>query len=118
MRPQPLLDSGQPEGNGQLEEVGDPVLLARNEFVSVDEDGAHPEREAIARRYLKHRRSLVDDALAQLTEEPVPAEAVPAAEEETPAVCVLPLCPRCQKAMRRIGSWRPGQPLLYPKRPP
>ena len=27
---------------------------------------AHPEREAIARRYLKHRRSLVDDALAQL----------------------------------------------------
>ena len=39
-------------------------------------------------------------------------------EEEKPAVCVLPLCPRCQKAMRRIGSWHPGQPLLYPKRPP
>ncbi len=30
---------------------------------------AHPEREAIARRYLKHRRSLVDDAIAQLAEE-------------------------------------------------
>ena len=28
--------------------------------------GTHPEREAITRRYLKHQRSLVDDALAQL----------------------------------------------------
>jgi 3' terminal RNA ribose 2'-O-methyltransferase Hen1 len=27
---------------------------------------AHPEREAITRRYLKHQRSLVDDALGQL----------------------------------------------------
>ena len=33
---------------------------------------AHPERDAITRRYLKHRRSLVDDALAQLTEESDP----------------------------------------------
>ncbi|HET7623811.1 MAG TPA: 3' terminal RNA ribose 2'-O-methyltransferase Hen1 [Verrucomicrobiae bacterium] len=30
---------------------------------------SHPERELIARRYLKHQRSLVDDALAQLAEE-------------------------------------------------
>ena len=30
---------------------------------------AHPEREAIARRYLKHQRSLVSDALAQLADE-------------------------------------------------
>jgi len=29
---------------------------------------SHPEYEAIARRYLKHQRSLVDDALAQLTD--------------------------------------------------
>ncbi len=29
---------------------------------------SHPEREAITRRYLKHQRSLVDDALAQLTD--------------------------------------------------
>jgi len=28
------------------------------------------------------------------------------------------LCPRCQKAMQLAGSWRPGQPMLYPKRPP
>jgi 3' terminal RNA ribose 2'-O-methyltransferase Hen1 len=33
---------------------------------------AHPEREAIARRYLKHQRSLVEDALAQLTDESEP----------------------------------------------
>jgi len=30
---------------------------------------AHPEKAAITRRYLKHRRSLVDDAMARLTDE-------------------------------------------------
>jgi len=48
---------------------------------------SHPEREAITRRYLKHQRSLVDDALMQLADESEPnpdavAEAH-AAEEET-----------------------------------
>ena len=33
---------------------------------------AHPERDAITRRYLKHQRSLVDDALAQLADESEP----------------------------------------------
>jgi 3' terminal RNA ribose 2'-O-methyltransferase Hen1 len=33
---------------------------------------AHPEKETITRRYLKHRRSLVDDALAQLTTDEEP----------------------------------------------
>lgn len=33
---------------------------------------SHPEREAISRRYLKHQRSLVDDALAQLVDESEP----------------------------------------------
>jgi 3' terminal RNA ribose 2'-O-methyltransferase Hen1 len=33
---------------------------------------AHPEREAITRRYLKRQRSLVDDALAQLVDETEP----------------------------------------------
>ena len=32
----------------------------------------HPEREAITRRYLKHQRSLVDDALERLITETVP----------------------------------------------
>jgi 3' terminal RNA ribose 2'-O-methyltransferase Hen1 len=47
---------------------------------------SHPEREAITRRYLKHQRSLVDDALAQLTDESEPnpdaAAEVHAHEEE------------------------------------
>lgn len=33
---------------------------------------SHPEREVITRRYLKHLRSLVDDAMAQLTDESEP----------------------------------------------
>ncbi|HLL14837.1 MAG TPA: 3' terminal RNA ribose 2'-O-methyltransferase Hen1 [Pyrinomonadaceae bacterium] len=33
---------------------------------------AHPEREAIAHRYLKHRRSLANDALARLIGEEIP----------------------------------------------
>jgi 3' terminal RNA ribose 2'-O-methyltransferase Hen1 len=48
---------------------------------------SHPEREAIASRYLKHQRSLVDYALSQLVEEsePDPDAAAEArdAEEET-----------------------------------
>ncbi len=34
--------------------------------------GTHPERDLITRRYLKHRRSLVDDVLSRLTEEDNP----------------------------------------------
>jgi 3' terminal RNA ribose 2'-O-methyltransferase Hen1 len=48
--------------------------------------GAHPEREVITRRYLKHQRSLVDDALAQLADEgdpnPDAAAEIHAIEEE------------------------------------
>jgi 3' terminal RNA ribose 2'-O-methyltransferase Hen1 len=33
---------------------------------------SHPEREVITRRYLKHLRSLVDEALAQITDESEP----------------------------------------------
>src|SRR5215207_7542754 len=47
----------------------------------------HPERDLIARRYLKHRHSLVRDAIARLVaqEEPAADEAAEArdAEEET-----------------------------------
>ena len=39
--------------------------------------------------------------------EPTPAPARPG-----------PLCPRCQQTLLPIGTWRPGQPLLLPKRPP
>jgi 3' terminal RNA ribose 2'-O-methyltransferase Hen1 len=57
---------------------------------------AHPERELIATRYLKHRRSLVRDAVARLIEEETPTAddasddaaeetAVPALDEPAPA---------------------------------
>jgi 3' terminal RNA ribose 2'-O-methyltransferase Hen1 len=42
---------------------------------------AHPEREEIARRYLKHRPSLVRAALARLVQEEAPAEA----DDDAPA---------------------------------
>jgi hypothetical protein len=38
--------------------------------------------------------------------------------DPTPRVCSAPLCPRCQQVMRLVGSWKPGQVILYPKRPP
>jgi 3' terminal RNA ribose 2'-O-methyltransferase Hen1 len=42
---------------------------------------AHPEKDLIVQRYLKHRRSLVRDALEQLTQEEEP-EAVEAEEQD------------------------------------
>jgi 3' terminal RNA ribose 2'-O-methyltransferase Hen1 len=36
---------------------------------------SHPERDTITRRYLRHRRSLVDDAIARLTTDEEPAQA-------------------------------------------
>ncbi len=45
--------------------------------------GDHPERETIARRYLKYRHSLVREALARLVDEDPDAEAEGRADEET-----------------------------------
>jgi len=68
----PTLDSGKHYAIGD-EEVE--KLIRRGEGWLA----AHPEKETIVRRYLKHRRSLVRDALAQLTGEEEPeAEAVEA----------------------------------------
>jgi hypothetical protein len=38
--------------------------------------------------------------------------------EPAPRTARPVLCPHCQKAMRLVGSWHPGRPLLYPNRPP
>ncbi|MCG3129468.1 MAG: Ubiquinone biosynthesis O-methyltransferase [Phycisphaerae bacterium] len=43
---------------------------------------AHPERDAIARRYLKHRRNLAREALARLVEEDQPDPDAEQAEQE------------------------------------
>jgi hypothetical protein len=48
-----------------------------------------------------------------------PAEAEPELPETPQSkVCGVPWCPRCHRAMRLVGSFRPGQPLHYPNRPP
>jgi len=52
----------------------------------------HPERETITRRYLKHQRSLVDDALARLSDEDDPApDDTAAARDNDEAAIELPL---------------------------
>ena len=38
----------------------------------------------------------------------------PAPKPPKPELPCTPLCPHCHKAMRRVGSWRAGQVLLYP----
>src|ERR1051325_11556798 len=52
---------------------------------------AHPERELIARRYLKHRRSLVDDAIERLSESaPDPCDSCDSCDaSETPIEATL-----------------------------
>jgi 3' terminal RNA ribose 2'-O-methyltransferase Hen1 len=54
---------------------------------------AHPERDLIARRYLKHRHSLVRDAIARLVTEEAPDEddAVPAARDAEERALERPL---------------------------
>jgi hypothetical protein len=55
-----------------------------------------------------------------------PADAEVAGPEVEPASAPQPapphhhplLCPRCQKAMRRVGAWHAGQPMRLPNRPP
>ncbi len=75
----PTLDSGKHYAIGD-EEVE--KLIRKGEGWLA----AHPEKETIVRRYLKHRRSLIKDALAQLTGEEEPeteaAEASHDREEE------------------------------------
>ena len=47
-------------------------------------------------------------------EEPAP----PPAQSTLGAGPACPLCPVCQRALVRVGSWHAGQPPLRPKRPP
>ena len=59
---------------------------------------AHPEREFIAARYLKHQRSLADDALERLSEEH------PALAEETDAPDLEPATPAQPLAELRVEA--------------
>jgi Putative transposase/Transposase zinc-binding domain len=70
-----------------------------------------------------------DDAGMAPDQTPLPGPAatldplVPAPTTTTDKSCSTPSCPRCQRAMRLVGSFRPGQPFLHhllplPNRPP
>jgi 3' terminal RNA ribose 2'-O-methyltransferase Hen1 len=73
----------------------------------------HPEREAIARRYLKYRRSLADAALARLVAEENPdPDATAAAQANEEAVIEAPLSLNAQRlnavvaALKQRGAQR------------
>jgi hypothetical protein len=79
----------------------------------------HPAAKVRANRVraLLRQKPLLTPAEQQTWNPPAqPEPKIPPAP--APELPCTPLCPRCQKAMRWIGSWRAGQALLYPKRPP
>jgi hypothetical protein len=79
----------------------------------------HPAAKVRANRVraLLGQPPVLTPAEAQIWNPPPEPDLEPP-DGETVAVCSAPLCPRCQKVMRWVGAWRPGQPMLYPKRPP
>ena len=72
---------------------------------------SHPEREAITRRYLKHQRSLVDDALAQLVDESEP-DADTAAETRDTEEAALEALLRSSRGNEAQTSPKDNQSLL------
>jgi SAM-dependent methyltransferase len=72
---------------------------------------SHPERDAITRRYLKHQRSLVDDALARLVGEDEPnPDAVAETRDGEEAALEASLC--SSRGNEAQTSPQPGQSLL------
>ena len=74
-------------------------------------------------RALLRQQPLLSPAQAQAWQPPADPEVEPPpdpqpSQEEPREAKLLTRCPHCQKVMRRVGSWRPGQALLHPKRPP
>ena len=69
---------------------------------------AHPQRDAITRRYLKHRRSLVRDAIARLVteEEPDDTESTPAERDAAERNLEQPLSLNEQRLATVLGALR------------
>jgi len=81
----------------------------------------HPAAKVRANRLraLLRQKPLLTMAEKQTWNPPAPPEQQTPSQPQLSTRTPQPiLCPRCQQAMRRVGSWRPGQPVLYPKRPP
>jgi len=94
-------------------------ILPRN-FARVRTFGwLHPAAKVRANRVraLLGQQPVLTPAEAQ-TWNPPPDPDLEPPSGETVVACGAPLCPRCQQVMRWVGAWRPGQPMLYPKRPP
>lgn len=66
----------------------------------------HPEREAIASRYLRHRRSLVDDAIARLTQEEAPTEEAAIERDAEEEVLERPLSLNQQRLATVLAALR------------
>jgi hypothetical protein len=79
----------------------------------------HPAAKLRANRVraLLQQQPLLTHAEQDAWLPPAPPDLEPPDTTET-RCCAPPLCPRCQQTMRLVGSWHPGQVLLYPKRPP
>jgi hypothetical protein len=79
----------------------------------------HPAAKVRANRVRALLRELprLSPAEQQAWQPPADPEAEPS-EAAAIQVCSAPSCPRCQRLMRLVGSFRPGQPWRYPKRPP
>ena len=79
----------------------------------------HPAAKVRANRVraLLGQAPLLSPAEEQTWNPPADPDWEPPADQ-TLVVCWAPLCPRCQQPMRLVGSWKAGQVLLYPNRPP
>jgi hypothetical protein len=79
----------------------------------------HPAAKLRANRVraLLRQQPLLTPAEKDAWQPPADPDLEPPADQKLP-ICSAPLCPRCQKVMHRVGSWHPGQAMLYPKRPP
>jgi len=79
----------------------------------------HPAAKVRANRVraLLRQQSLLSPA-EEKAWKPPPDPQIELPGLKTPLVCSAPLCPRCQQPMSLVASWRGGQVVLYPKRPP
>jgi hypothetical protein len=79
----------------------------------------HPAAKVRANRVraLLRQPPLLSPAQQQAWNPPADPDLEPPGDETLMARSA-PLCPVCQQVMRLVGSWRGGQALLYPKRPP
>jgi hypothetical protein len=79
----------------------------------------HPAAKVRANRVraLLGENTVLTPAEQSVWQPPLASPLEPAPAEPPPERCG-PLCPRCHKKLRRVGSWLPGHAVLLPKQPP